>query len=148
MCIMTTIKWKGHPKIKICWKCTHPQASQEFVSSSITDLQKCSITSFAQQWMGAVRMRVQTADKKIHNNPHHFSLSMNILWSDKYNILLLWPKKCFLTNMQLFTFWCTQRGEPRTTETRINSNEQSLIQTSKARHTGTPGVTSKPDNTN
>ncbi len=30
--------------------------------------------------MGAVRMRVQTADKKHHNNPHHF------LWSEKLHV--------------------------------------------------------------
>ncbi len=67
-----------HPKMKICWKITHPQAIQdvdEFVSSS--DLEKCSIPSLAHQWilcmwMGAVRMRVQTADKNItiiHTTP-------------------------------------------------------------------------------
>ncbi len=42
-----------HPKIYISWKCTHSQAIQnveEFVSS---------------QWMCAVRMRVQTADKTL-----------------------------------------------------------------------------------
>ncbi len=44
---------------------------------------------------------------------------------------------------------CTQRGGTRTTETRINSYIQSLIQTSQGktrqgRHTGTPGVTSRP----
>ncbi len=39
------------------------------------------------QWMGAVRMTVQTADKKHHNNPesnpHHSSASVNMLWSQK-----------------------------------------------------------------
>ncbi len=38
-----------------------------------TDLEKFSITSLAHkclvQWMGAVRTRVQTADKKHHNDP-------------------------------------------------------------------------------
>ncbi len=31
--------------------------------------------------MGAVRMRVQTADKKHHNNPHHSNPSSNVLGS-------------------------------------------------------------------
>ncbi len=41
------------------------QDVDEFVSS--WDLEKCSIASlvFTVQWMGAVRMRVQTADKNI-----------------------------------------------------------------------------------
>ncbi len=34
------------------------------------------------QWMGAVRMRVQTADK----NPHHSSTSVNILWIQKLRV--------------------------------------------------------------
>ncbi len=48
------------------------QDVDEFVSSS--DLEKSSITSLALQWMGAVRMRVQTADKNItiiHTTPVH-----------------------------------------------------------------------------
>ncbi len=65
------------------WKCTHPQAIQdvdEFVC-------KYSTTSLAHQWiplqwMGAVRMRVETADKNI-NNPHLSSPSMKVLWSAK-----------------------------------------------------------------
>ncbi len=39
-------------RIKICWKCAYRQAIQdveEFVSSS--DLEKCSITSLAHQWI-------------------------------------------------------------------------------------------------
>ncbi len=47
-----TIKGIIHAKTKISWKCTHPQAIQdvdEFISSS--DLEKCSITSLAQQWI-------------------------------------------------------------------------------------------------
>ncbi len=40
------IKGIVHPKMNICWKCTHPQIIQDvdgFVSSS--DLEKCSIAS-------------------------------------------------------------------------------------------------------
>ncbi len=68
-----------HPKMKISWKCAHPQTiwdMDEFVSSS--DLEKCHCISVsamdALQWMGAVRMRVQTADKNItiiHTTPVH-----------------------------------------------------------------------------
>ncbi len=36
--------------------------------------------------MGAARMRVQTADKKHHNNPHHSSPSVNVLWSNKMHV--------------------------------------------------------------
>ncbi len=57
--------------MKIYWEFTHPQAIQdvyEFVSSS-ENLEKFSITSLGSmdplQWMGAVRMRVQRADKNI-----------------------------------------------------------------------------------
>ncbi len=54
--------------MKMYWTFTRPQAIQdvdEFVSSS--DLEKFSITTITDplQWMGAVRMRVQTADKNI-----------------------------------------------------------------------------------
>ncbi len=77
MCICYYNLWSFHTEIasqlkelfvKISWKCAHSQGIQdvdEFVSSS--DLEKCSITSLAHQWMwmGAVRMRVQTADKNI-----------------------------------------------------------------------------------
>ncbi len=41
----------------------------------------CSLMD-ALQWMGAVRMRVQTADQN-HNNPHHSSPSVNILRKQK-----------------------------------------------------------------
>ncbi len=41
-------------------------------------------------WMGAVRMRVQTADKNItiiHKyDPHNFSPSINVLWSEKLSV--------------------------------------------------------------
>ncbi len=35
------------------------------------------------QWMGAVRMRVQTADKNVTMNQHEPSPSINILWREK-----------------------------------------------------------------
>ncbi len=49
-------------------KCTHPQAIQDvddFVSSSEQILRTCITRSAMDplQWMGAVRTRVQTADK-------------------------------------------------------------------------------------
>ncbi len=50
-----------------------------------TDLEKCSIPL---QWMGAVRMRVQTADKNItilHTTPVH-QLTCEILWSQKLRV--------------------------------------------------------------
>ncbi len=77
-----------HPIMKICWKCTHPQAIQDvdefFFFFIRTDLEKCIIACSSMdplQWMGAVRMRVQTAEKKHHNNPHNASPSFNILWN-------------------------------------------------------------------
>ncbi len=77
-----------HPIMKICWKCTHPQAIQDvdefFIFFIRTDLEKCIIACSSMdplQWMGAVRMRVQTAEKKHHNNPHNASPSFNILWN-------------------------------------------------------------------
>ncbi len=68
--------------MKSCSKCTHSQVIQDvdvFVSSS--DLEKCYITRSsmdALQWMGAVRMRVQTADKNItiiYTTPVHQLMS-------------------------------------------------------------------------
>ncbi len=38
------------------------------------------------QWMGAVRMRVQTTDKIFRSNPHDSSLSINILWNEKLHV--------------------------------------------------------------
>ncbi len=35
------------------------------------------------QWMGAVRMRVRTADKNIMINPHKSDQSINVFWSEK-----------------------------------------------------------------
>ncbi len=80
------------------------------VSSS--DLEKCSITSLAHQWkwMGAVRMRVQTADKNItiiHTTPVHQLTSWEVkssvfvrnkstvkmFWTSNY---CFWPKKAII----------------------------------------------------
>ncbi len=50
----------------MCWKSIHPQDMQdvdEFVSSS--ELENLALHHLDPQWMGAVRMRVQTADKNI-----------------------------------------------------------------------------------
>ncbi len=63
-----------HSKMKICWKFTLPQAIQDvFVSSLEQTLRNVILYHLLindpLQWMGAVRMRVQTADKKNHNNP-------------------------------------------------------------------------------
>ncbi len=38
------------------------------------------------QWMGAVRMRVQTADKNIHSNPQ-------VMHTTPVHQLMLWRKK-------------------------------------------------------
>ncbi len=38
------------------------------------------------QWMGAVRMSVQTAAKNITSNPHDSSQSIDILWSEKLHV--------------------------------------------------------------
>ncbi len=88
MVLPTASLLKGivHPKMEISWTFTHPQAIQdvdEFDSSS--DLEKFNIALLAHQWMwmGAVRMRVQTADKNITSNPHHSSPSINVLRSEK-----------------------------------------------------------------
>ncbi len=52
--------------MKIIWKCAHSQAIQdvdEFVSSLEQIWRNLAFRHL--QWMGAVRMRVQTADKNI-----------------------------------------------------------------------------------
>ncbi len=38
------------------------------------------------QWMGAVRMRVWTADKKHLNNPHDSSPWINVLWNENLHV--------------------------------------------------------------
>ncbi len=75
--------------MKICWKITHPQAIQvEFVSSSEQIWRNVALHHLLTpmdplQWMGAVRKRVQTADKNITSNLHHSSPSVNIFRSEK-----------------------------------------------------------------
>ncbi len=75
---------------------THPRVIQdveEFVYSS--DLEKCNITSLAQQWMLCSEWVpsewVQTADKNITKNPqviqkHNSSPSVNVLWSNNLHV--------------------------------------------------------------
>ncbi len=69
---LATCKRKGiiHTEMNICSKCTLPQA--------VLALHHLLSKILCSKWMGAVRMRVQTADK----NPHHSSPSLNILWSE------------------------------------------------------------------
>ncbi len=71
-------------------KLIHPQATQdgdELVSSAEQIWRNVALHHLLTngQWMGAVRMRVQTADKTSHN-PHYSSPSVNILWSEKLHI--------------------------------------------------------------
>ncbi len=75
----------GHPRCR--WVCF-------FIWK---DLEKFSITSqmVPLQWMGAVRMRVQTADKN-HNNPHHSSPSIMWLWTTKQVIRVICKKKIYI----------------------------------------------------
>ncbi len=79
--------------MEMCWKCALSQANpdvDESVSSS--DLEECSISSVsamdALQWMGAVRMRVQTVDKNItiiHNTPvHHLTSGEDKSWNKSF----------------------------------------------------------------
>ncbi len=62
------LKGKFSQKWNICWKCTHPQVIQdadEFLQLNRDgEIQHCitCLPMDALQWMGAVRMRVQTAD--------------------------------------------------------------------------------------
>ncbi len=74
--------------MKIWWNCAHSHAIpdvDELVSSS--DLEKCVTASVSQQWMwmGAVRMRVQTADKNI--TPVHQLTS----WEEKSYVFVRNP---------------------------------------------------------
>ncbi len=65
---LTKLKGIVHPKMKLCWKYTHFLGNLRFRWICFqTDLDKCSIAHHADplQWMGAVRKRVQTADKEI-----------------------------------------------------------------------------------
>ncbi len=76
-----------HQTMKIAEKCTHNHPRCRGVFFFIwKDLEKSSITCSPLnplQWMGAVRMRVQTA--KHHNNPHHSSPTINVFWSQKHH---------------------------------------------------------------
>ncbi len=49
-----------HPKMKISWKCAHLRLGWVYYFI------KCVSAMDALQWMGAVRMRVQTDDKNIY----------------------------------------------------------------------------------
>ncbi len=81
-----------HPKMKISWKCAHPQVIQdvdEFVSSS--DLEKCSIASVSQQWMlcsewvpseWESKQLIKTSQYST-SNPHHSSPSVNVFRRQK-----------------------------------------------------------------
>ncbi len=70
------LKGTIQPKMKIIWKCAHPR--YRLVCFFIRFVEMCLCISVsamdALQWMGAVRMRVQTADKNItiiHSTPVH-----------------------------------------------------------------------------
>ncbi len=98
--------------MKMFWTCPHPQAIQDvdaFVSSS--DLEKCSIPSFAQhplQWMGAIRMYKQLIAWHHKNpNPHHSGPSINIMWIQKLHVWLVRKRsiKMFLTFKNSSTSW-------------------------------------------
>ncbi len=81
------IKGIFYPKTKICWSCAHQAVEDRWVCFFIKLGEMYhSITVSAMdalQWMGTVRMRVQTADKNnlqvIHTTPVHQLTS----WEDK-----------------------------------------------------------------
>ncbi len=61
-----------NPEMKICWKYTHHQAIQDEMSLFLQQNRFGEILHYItcspmdpMQWMGAVRMRIQTADKNI-----------------------------------------------------------------------------------
>ncbi len=61
---LSWLKGMVHPKmLKIYTSSGHPR--WRWVSFFLQQIWRCFVTSLAQQWMGAVRMRVQTADKNI-----------------------------------------------------------------------------------
>ncbi len=75
--------------MKFCWKCIHSQAIQdvdEFVSS-LDQIQRNVVLHHlspvdALEWMGAVRLRVQTADKNttiIHTVQYVFVRNTSII---------------------------------------------------------------------
>ncbi len=56
-----------------------------------TDLEKCSNTWLAHQWILCsewVPSEWRTADKNITSNPHHSSPLINILWSQKQRVFI------------------------------------------------------------
>ncbi len=69
-CSQSRLLLKGivYQKKLICWKITHPQAIQNITCSPMGRL----------QWMGAVRMRVQTADKTSQSNRARWKCSRNV----------------------------------------------------------------------
>ncbi len=81
---LTKLKGIVHPKMKLCWKYTHFLGNLRFRWICFqTVLDKCSIAHHADplQWMGAVRKRVQTADKEItiiHMTPVHQLMSCEV----------------------------------------------------------------------
>ncbi len=88
----------GHPRCR--WVCL-------FIR---TDLENFSITCSPLdhlQWMGAVRMRVQTADKNITIipiTPHHSSPSVNVFWNESCLFNTANPSRCF-NFKQAFYLW-------------------------------------------
>ncbi len=91
-----------------CWKYTPPQSIQDvekFVSSSekiwrnVTFHHLLTNKGITLQWMGAVRMRVQTADKTSQystSNPHN-------LWSEKLHVWRSNSIKIFLLKTKILS---------------------------------------------
>ncbi len=82
-------KWTVHPKMKICWRFTHPQAIKDVDSffSIRTDLEKFSITSLAHQWILCSEwVPSEWESKKLikhHKNPQVIHIQSKNLWSEK-----------------------------------------------------------------
>ncbi len=86
--LLWSLVWSGlkgivHPKMKMCSLSDHPRCRWVCFFIRFGEMEHCITVSAmdALQWMGAVRMRVQTADKNI--TPHHSSPSVNILRRQK-----------------------------------------------------------------
>ncbi len=90
------VHFKGmvHPNIKVCWKCNNPQVFQDEFVFMWTDLEKCSITSLAHQWIlcnewvpseWESKQLIETSQKSTSDR-HHSSPSINILWSEKLRV--------------------------------------------------------------
>ncbi len=113
--VLFFVKGIAHPKMKMFWTCPHPQAIQdvdEFVSSS--DLENCSIPSFAQQWIIRSEWVLSEWESKQliawhhkNPNPHHSGPSINIMWSQKLHVWFVRKKsiKMFLTFKNSSTSW-------------------------------------------